>query len=54
METKNLQLTDKEIALLYYMAGYSSRTLPKVFEEIYNSFMKKLNEVSIVIKEANV
>jgi len=47
METKNLQLTDKEIALLYYMAGYSSRTIPKVFEEIYNSFMKKLEKAGM-------
>lgn len=51
-ETKTLQLTDGEIALLYYMSGYSSWKLPKIFEEIYNSFMKKLEETAISIEEA--
>lgn len=46
-ETQNIQLTDDEITLLYWMAGYSSLELPKVFEASYNRFMKKLGETSI-------
>ncbi len=46
-ETKNLQITDDEITLLYWMAGYSSLNIPKIFEESYDHFMKKLGEISI-------
>lgn len=46
-ETKNIQLTDDEITLLYWMAGYSSLEIPKVFEASYNRFMKKLGDLSI-------
>ena len=46
-ETKNLQVTDDEITLLYWMAGYSCLKIPKVFEENYESFMKKLAELSL-------
>ena len=44
---KTLNLTDDEITLLFWMAGYSYLKIPKVFEESYDSFMKKLVEVSI-------
>ena len=46
-ETKALQLTDGEITLLYWMSGYSSYELPKGFQKVYNSFMKKLGEISL-------
>ena len=47
-ETKTLQLTDEEIGLLHYMAGYSAYAIPKVLEETYESFMKKLGETLLI------
>ena len=50
-ETKNLQLTDEEIGLLHWMAGYSSLSIPKVLEETFDGLMKKLGE-TLLIEEA--
>ena len=44
---KTLDLTDDEITLLFWMAGTCYLKIPKVFEESYERFMKKLAEVSV-------
>jgi len=44
---KTLELTDKEITMLFYMAGYSCNECSKAYPEEYASLIKKLSELNI-------
>jgi len=44
-QTRKLELTDKEITMLFYMAGYSCNECLRAYPKEYASLMKKLNEL---------